>query len=286
MDDKKDLNVVVYGKSDTGVRRKNNQDNFCVYAEEELFAVADGVGGGSHGEVASRIAIDVIGRRMGVRSPVRPPGRSAVQADSLTGSTVTYGRENSEYTNKLCAAVESANREIYEASLKNPAYKGMATTISAVILRNGRLSIAHVGDSRVYLIRSRVLEQLTDDHSLVSEQVRRGLITQEEADMSNMRNVITRSLGFGPEVKIDISEMNINDGDALLLCSDGLTTMVPESAILNTVLSTNKPEDACTRLINFANKKGGKDNITVIVAYIYKKKRFSFIYKFFTWIRR
>jgi len=275
MKDQRNLNVVVCGQSDTGIRRKNNQDSFCVYAEEGLLAVADGVGGGSHGEVASRIAIDVIARQMLKDRP----------ADQ-TGSTVTYGKENSYFTNKLCAAVQTANGEIHEASLKNPDYKGMATTISAVVLNNGRLSIAHVGDSRVYLIRSRMIQQLTDDHALVAEQLRMGLITQEEADMSNMRNVITRSLGFGPEVKVDTDEMDLNDGDIILLCSDGLTTMVPESAILNTALSTNKPEDACSRLINFANKKGGKDNITVIVAYIHGKKRFSFIYKLLSRIRR
>jgi protein phosphatase len=275
MKDKRNLNVVVYGKSDKGIRRKNNQDNFCVYAEKGLFAVADGVGGGSHGEVASRIAVDVIARYMGEDRP-----------SDRTGSTVAFDKELAYYTNKLCAAVETANVEIHDASLKNPDYRGMATTISAVVLNNGRLSIAHVGDSRVYLIRSGMIQQLTDDHSLVAEQFRSGLITQEEADTSNMRNVITRSLGFGPQVKVDTDEMDVGDGDAILLCSDGLTTMVPESAMLNTVLSTNKPEDACLRLINFANKKGGKDNITVIVAYIYEKKRFSFIYKLLAKIRR
>jgi protein phosphatase len=275
MKDKRNSTVVVYGKSDTGIRRKNNQDSFCVCEQIGLFAVADGVGGGSHGEVASKIAIDVITRYMGEE-------KSHDRADS----TVTFDKEHAYYTNKLRAAVETANGEIHEASLKNPDYKGMATTISAVVLNNGRLSIAHVGDSRVYLIRSGIIQQLTDDHGLVAEQLRRGLITQEEADMSNMRNVITRSLGFGPEVTVDTDEMDVGDGDAILLCSDGLTTMVPESAILNTVLSTNKPEDACLRLINFANKKGGKDNITVVVAYIYEKKRFSFIYKLLARIRR
>ncbi|MBF0467074.1 MAG: Stp1/IreP family PP2C-type Ser/Thr phosphatase [Nitrospirae bacterium] len=251
-------------KSDVGLRRTRNEDSFCIDNSIGLYVVADGVGGSQRGELASKMAVESI------CGYIRAKGNTL--SESITGL--------------LYDAIKRANQEIYELSLTDDSLAGMATTVVAALVREDRVGIAHVGDSRLYLIRGGNIEALTDDHSLVAEQIRRGILTKEEADEVGMRNVITRSLGFTPEVEPDTDEMTIYDGDVLLLCSDGLYTMVPERAILLVVNSSDNPVEVSNRLIGFANKKGGRDNITVIVGYVYKKRLFSFMYNFFKWFRR
>ena len=146
----------------------------------------------------------------------------------------------------------------------------MGTTVAAALLDGSKMSIAHAGDSRIYLIRTSSIIQLTDDHSIVSEQVKSGLLTKEEAEGSEVRNIITRALGSAPSVEVDLDEIDLMDGDRVVLCSDGLTTMVPDSVILSTVAISDEPGRACSALIDIANKNGGKDNITVALVYLFE----------------
>jgi protein phosphatase len=156
----------------------------------------------------------------------------------------------------------------------------MGTTIAAALMIGNKLSIAHLGDSRVYLIRSNNIEQLTDDHSIVNEQFKRDIITKEEAARSTIKNLLTKALGISPEVEADLNELTLFDGDILLLCSDGLNTMLTDESILKIISLAKRPSDACEFLINAANEKGGKDNITVIVGYIKKKNWYAVFNKF------
>lgn len=248
------------GLTDTGISRTNNEDNFCIDDGIGLFVVADGMGGHSAGEIASKMAVDVI------RDYIK---RSAAANEPFIGE---FDRKKSETTNRLASGVRLANKAIYETSQNNPSWRGMGTTVAAALLSGNGLSIAHVGDSRVYLVRANSIEQLTDDHSIVSEQVRQGLLTKEEAEGSNLRNIITNSLGRNSSVDVDIDEIAVMDNDRILLCSDGLTTMVPDNIISSTVTDIKEPGMACSKLIDIANKNGGRDNITVVVVYIYKGK--------------
>jgi serine/threonine protein phosphatase PrpC len=249
------LRQVTAAKTDQGRVRQNNEDNLHVSADGNLLVVADGMGGHASGEVASKMAVDIISDYL------------KKDQGSLIGS---YQKDFSEQTNKLGAAVRLANMAIYEASLSKPGWQGMGTTIAAVFFNGGRLSIVHVGDSRIYLVRAGDISPLTDDHSLVNEQVKRDLLTKEEAAASDMKNILTRAVGIGPEVEVDMDELTIADGDILILCSDGLTSMVSDEDILAAVTSGKDPSLACERLVNMANEKGGRDNVTVITAYVEK----------------
>lgn len=256
------MRLSVGASTDKGLVRQNNEDNFYVSEEAGLFLVADGMGGHASGEVASKIAVEVVRDFF-----------DAVKAGKHL-QLGTYRDEFSEAANQLASAMRLANQAIYEAAKGNPAWQGMGTTMAAVIVNKRRLAIAHVGDSRVYLVRSGSIEQLTDDHTLVSEQVKRDLISREEAKQSEMKNVLTRAVGVGPEVEVDLDELSLLEGDSLLLCSDGLTTMIDEDQMMAVVATSDDPKSACERLIALANENGGRDNITVVVAHLLKKKGF------------
>jgi len=250
------VKLIAFGKTDIGVERTKNEDHFCSDEDIGLFVVADGIGGHASGEVASKMAAEVIRDYMKM---------------SITGKEGVIGERNahfSEATNRVAAGIRYANQSIYEASQSHATLHRMGTTVAAAFITGNKLSIAHVGDSRVYLVRERELFPLTDDHSVVSEQLKQGLITKEEAEVSRIGNVITRALGYEKTVDIDLNELDIMEGDRILLCTDGLTRMVPDNVILSTVISVDKPEDACTILIDTACANGGKDNITVIVIYV------------------
>jgi len=268
------LKVIAEGKTDKGTVRENNEDNFCILEKQPLYVVADGMGGHASGEIASKLAIDII------RDYFNNPDTSR---QLQIGE---YKEDYSEATNKLGSAIRLANKAIFEAAQTNPLWHGMGTTIVAAFLNGKRLSIAHVGDSRIYLIRLGDIEQLTDDHSLVSEQVKREMITKEQARESKMKNVLTRALGVAPEVKVDLNELSLMQGDTLLLCSDGLTAMVPDEDILSVMTATTDPSIACEQLISLANENGGEDNITVITVYIKKESWFSSFFNVKKWFRR
>lgn len=251
------MNFKVYGKTDVGKKRRKNEDNFVVDQELGLFIVADGMGGHAAGEVASKMAVDVIidyiKRTLTTDEPY------------LTGFNSRYSRAG----NRLNSAVILANQLISETSTSRDDWQGMGTTLVAAWLpdRNKNLlSIANIGDSRTYLLRDGKLEQLTSDHSVVEEQVRSGLITREEAEKSSIKNMITKALGFRERVDADIIETEVGPGDKLLLCSDGLNGMLSDKQIRSILKLTGSLEKTCQQMISAANAKGGKDNITVIIA--------------------
>ncbi|MCX5804751.1 MAG: Stp1/IreP family PP2C-type Ser/Thr phosphatase [Proteobacteria bacterium] len=267
--------LAVGAKTDTGMVRQKNEDNLCVIESIGLLVVADGMGGHASGEVASKIAVDVI------------KGYFDAQNAGKQLQIGSCRSEFSEETNWLCSAIRLANQAVFEASRGNVQFHGMGTTIAAVLITGKRLSIAHVGDSRVYLIRSGGIEQLTDDHSIVSEQVKRDIITREQARESEMKNILTRALGVAEDVEVDLGELSLFDNDVLLLCSDGLTNMVDDNGIISTVEAFHDPSEACGRLADMANKNGGNDNITVIIARLVKKKTlFYFLSRLREWFRR
>jgi serine/threonine protein phosphatase PrpC len=248
------VQIVSSGLSDVGRVRTNNEDSFRIVEALNLFILSDGMGGEAHGEVASAMAVDVINRYC-----------ESDKEDS--GATVLDEAPSniSSRTRRLKSAVAQANFQIFQAAQKNPEQRGMGATITALWLKDTLLSIAHVGDSRAYLLRSGNLQQLTNDHSLVAEQVRRGLITPQQAEESEMQSVLLRALGAHPEVEIDTDEVEIIPRDVLLLCSDGLTRMVTEPEIAGALQAEMVPSAAAERLIALANENGGIDNVTVIV---------------------
>jgi protein phosphatase len=264
------LNLTACGKTDQGLVRTNNEDNF--YSDEKmgLLVVADGMGGHASGEKASSLAVSVI-------------------RDYFQGQQIMIGDRDpsfSEATNKLACAIRLANQAVYEASQSSPQLKGMGTTIVAVLLTGRKLSIAHIGDSRAYLVRAGTMEQLTDDHSMVNEQVKRNLISREEADLSEMKNILTKALGIQPELDADLDELTLLEGDILLLCTDGLSNMVTDDDALDMISSAADASAACESLIEAANKNGGKDNITVVIGYAWKEKWYSALMKFMEFFRR
>jgi PPM family protein phosphatase len=248
------VQIVSSGLSDVGRVRTNNEDSFRIVEALNLFILSDGMGGEAHGEVASAMAVDVINKYC----ETEKEDSGATVLDEVPANIRSQ-------TRRLKNAVAQANFQIYQSAQKNPEQRGMGATITALWLKETLLSIAHVGDSRAYLLRNGNLQQLTNDHSLVAEQVRRGLITPQQAEESEMQSVLLRALGAHPEVEIDVDEVEIIPRDVLLLCSDGLTRMVTEPEIAGALQAEMVPSAAAERLIALANENGGIDNVTVIV---------------------
>ncbi|MFI5097605.1 MAG: Stp1/IreP family PP2C-type Ser/Thr phosphatase [Candidatus Acidiferrales bacterium] len=258
------------GLTDVGRVRTNNEDSFRILEALHLFVLSDGMGGEAHGEVASSMAVESI-------------VNYCAEAKDDSGMTLdgAAGEHWAEKTKRLQSAVYLANSRIYESAQKNPEQRGMGATLTAAWFDNGRLSIAHVGDSRAYLLRGGTLLQLTNDHSLVAEQVRRGIITPQEAEASEMQSVLLRALGAHSQVDVDIDEVGIYPRDVLLLCSDGLTRMVTEPEIAGSLQAETDPASAARKLIELANERGGTDNVTVIVARFQEEPK-----SWLSWLRR
>jgi PPM family protein phosphatase len=244
-------------KSDRGLKRPHNEDFFATDAALGLYVICDGMGGGNAGEVASRMAIETILAQV-----------TATAHNSTLPLIDPIDANYSPSTNQLASAIRSANEIIHRASWTNPKYAGMGTTVVAARLANQRLSIAHVGDSRLYLIREKTIQALTTDHSWVAEQVAQGYMTEEEAEQSPKRNIVTRALGVESTVDIDLAEIPVFDGDLLLLCSDGLTRGVRSGDILHTLDLNVELNEKTDRLVSLANQAGGDDNITVLLVAI------------------
>ena len=224
-----------YG-TDTGKKRRRNEDDYVV--EPPLFAIADGMGGAQAGELASSLAA------------------GAIREDE--------GAEGSG-ERRVTELIQEANRRVYQRSSQDAAASGMGTTMTVALVSNGNVVFGHVGDSRAYLIRNGKLEQLTEDHSLVAELVRSGKLSPEEAETHPQRSVITRALGTDPDVDVDTFSIETVPGDLFMLCSDGLTSMVEDDVILQTVeKNRDNLQAAAKALIRAANKGGGEDNITVV----------------------
>lgn len=246
----------IAGATDPGCVRERNEDCFAVEPGLGLLVVCDGMGGHNSGEVASRTAVDTIVEY--AAKNVLPEGGDPAR---------------SERERRLDFLLRTANTMIFEKARAFPKDQGMGTTVVAVLLDERSLAVGHVGDSRLYLRRGGSLQQLTEDHSLVQDQVRRGLITREQADKSPIQNILTRALGTEPEVEVELSEHPLLEGDSLLICSDGLTKMVPESEISETLASSSSAEEAVGRLIEAARAAGGVDNVTAVVARVPERPR-------------
>src|SRR5687768_16757480 len=247
------MEVKAYGATHVGRQRQHNEDAFLVEDEACLFLVADGMGGHAAGEIASRIAVDSISEFI-------------VHTKEDDGTWPhAYDEQFRRSTNRLMAALRMANTRVLEAMRKDARLRGMGTTVVACMADDSMMSFAHVGDSRAYLIRDNQLSRITDDHSWVFEQVQAGMLTEAEAEKHPLRNVITRALGGALQVTPDASEIEIRSGDVYLLCSDGLTGMVPEEEILRLVTQNESLDDACAQLIEAANARGGLDNITAVL---------------------
>jgi protein phosphatase len=249
------MKIAYKAVSDVGRKRKGNEDSLFVNPEQNLFVVADGMGGHAAGEIASKVAVDAINEFV-----------------CLTGGdeeiTWPFGLdENISYDgNRLKTAIRYANRKVLEATKEKSEYEGMATTVAAVLVDGDSANLGHVGDSRVYLVRDGQISQLTSDHSWVNEQIQSGVISADQARTHPLRNVVTRALGGKPDLQVDMQLHKAQKGDILLLCSDGLTTMIADDEIARVVGDAGgEVEKAANALVASANAKGGEDNITVLL---------------------
>lgn len=258
------------GATHVGMLRTNNEDSYRIVHPLNLFVLADGMGGEAHGEVASALAVETVVKQCteGEENPAAPlPG------EAKPGLTPKSRR--------LLNAVHVANQKVFQSAEEHPEQQGMGATLTAAWIDGAQLSIAHVGDSRVYLLRAGLLEQLTSDHSLVAEQVRRGLLTATEAEQSNLQSVLLRALGTQSEVEVDVEQVGLFPGDTLVLCSDGLTRMVPEFEVAGALQAEPDPQRAAEKLVDLANESGGVDNVTVIVISIRLESK-----GWLSWLRR
>jgi len=248
-----DLPIAAAGKTDVGCVRTNNEDNFGYDAALGIFVLCDGMGGQAAGEVASELSVNAVLAYL----------RQGPGGDEFTAFDPSEGI--SEDAHRLRDALRAANQAVRDAIAADEGRDGMGTTVVAALLRGKKAAIAHVGDSRVYLIREHTIEQVTQDHSLVMEQVRRGLITLEDAANSPIQNIITRALGVAETVEVDVSEHELAEGDTLLLCSDVLTRHVSDEEIVARIVAASSLDAACDDLINAAKDAGGSDNITCLL---------------------
>ncbi len=249
--------VEVAGATDPGCVRKNNEDNFAVEPELGLLVVADGMGGHNSGEVASDISCKTIveyARKM-------LGGEKAMVPEGGTAGLTPRGRQ-------LEFFVKSANAMIYEKGRAFPKDAGMGTTVVAAIVDSKSMTIAHVGDSRLYLWRRGTLTQLTEDHSLVGEQVKRGQITADQAARSSLQNILTRALGADKEVQVDVADHPLLPGDLVLLATDGLSKMVIDADVAAVIAAEKDPQKIVDVLIAKSRAAGGVDNISIVAAKI------------------
>ncbi|TPW19118.1 MAG: protein phosphatase [Elusimicrobia bacterium] len=249
------MNLEIVGKTDPGKVRERNEDSIALAADIGLLVVADGMGGHNSGEVASGLAVETV---MTFAKDFLGNGRNALP-EGADPALSARARQLQHF-------IQKANTVIFEKSQAFKKDHGMGTTIVAAIADERSITVAHVGDSRLYLLRNGRLERLTEDHSLVQDQVRHGLITQEQAEKSNLQNILTRALGTEAAVKVDTADHPVLPGDVFMLCSDGLTKMVTEDDMAKVLASSATGLEAVETLIGMANAAGGVDNVTVAVA--------------------
>jgi len=239
----------ICAQTDQGLVRKNNEDALAFDAQTGLCLLADGMGGYNAGEVASGMAIAFLRRELAWWL-LEAGNRASTQA----------------LRRKMDACVNDANHAIFSAAGANPDYAGMGTTLVAGVFLGSQLVLGHIGDSRCYRLRSHMLEQITKDHSMLQEQIDAGLITPEQAFTSPHRNLITRALGVERQVVIEINEHCVKPGDVYLMCSDGLSDMVAPNAIAAVLSAASPLKEKAMTLIALANRGGGRDNISVLLA--------------------
>ena len=296
------MKLIGWGCTDTGRKRSHNEDSYLVDAQSGLFAVADGMGGHRGGATASRMAMEIVRRCVVsavddlVSAATRIQASPSLMAYADTGVMMRADFDTArllpdgvgnrpatspselaleptvEFTSPpavvvMRAAAEEASFDIFEAAAADENLRGMGTTLTAMLYDDGRMYTIHAGDSRAYLYRNGVLEQLTEDHTWIAEQLKSGIMTEEEAKVSKYRHVITRSIGFERTVELDTFGLAVEAGDCFLLCSDGMSNHIEDDEIAQ-VMATTWYAKVPERLIQMANDAGGDDNITVVVAYV------------------
>ena len=242
------MKLTASSRTDIGRLRSNNEDCCSVDTRLGLFIVADGMGGHAAGEIASAMAIEV------VREQLVPLLRDQPSAADLLAA--------------MTDAIRLANRTVARTGEENPHWSGMGTTLTLLLLWGGQALLAHVGDSRLYRWRAGQLEQLSDDHSLVGDQLRRGLISREEAETSNLRNILLQAVGITPDLEICQKQLPLQADDVYLLCSDGLTDMLDNGEITALLEQKLTVEEECELLLAQALEAGGKDNITLVLVQV------------------
>jgi len=243
--------LVMTGRTDPGMVREHNEDCFVIVPESGLAVLADGMGGHLAGEVASAMAIDQVTQHL-LNAFARGRDHSA--------------NDSSDDSSLLVDAIKTANAAIHQASMTRPEQSGMGTTIVAAVFSDDHLTVAHVGDSRLYRYRHGVLSQITEDHSMVQELLRRGLISPEEARTSVNKNLVTRALGVDPVVEVDVRETDLAPGDLYLLCSDGLNDVLTDEEIAGHIANHPDDLDAAARgMIQQVNERGGPDNVSIVL---------------------
>ncbi len=254
------MKMIVRGVTDVGRKRDANEDCFAVVPEDHLFVVADGMGGHAAGEVASRLAVSAIADFI-----------ASTRQDSEITWPYEYDLSIPMEGNRLKTAIRLANQKILDTISQKKDLEGMGTTLVGAMVNEGRAYVGHVGDSRAYLIREGGIRQLTSDHSWVNEQVKLGFLSRSDASRHPFRNVVTRALGSREDVTVDVAEEPLHEGDYLLLCSDGLNTMLDDDSIVQVIVQHGDDVDAAARaLVAKANENGGEDNITVILIKVTK----------------
>jgi protein phosphatase len=254
------MELICAGITDVGTGRDLNEDNFYLsQGDEALCVVADGMGGHLAGEVASSMAIDAI---------VESYRNKMLNAD-FDADAEERGVEADELIReRLVDAIQSANRAVFEAASEDEEREDMGTTIVSGYFIDNEVYLAHIGDSRVYRLRDGEFEQRTNDHSLANEYVEMGILAADDVEYFPYKNVITRACGLDNEVDIEINSEDVQSGDIYLFCSDGLTDMVNDEKIRETLMASEDLDATCETLVQYANENGGEDNITVILAEI------------------
>ena len=242
-----------FSKTDTGRARDNNEDSVAIDKEMRVVVLADGMGGYNAGEVASGMATAYITTEL---------GRWLTEVGAVARSR--------EVRRAMEICVDSANLAIFNAANSNAHYAGMGTTLVVAVFRDDALVLGHIGDSRCYRLRAGTLEQITRDHSLLQEQLDAGLITSEQAQHSNIKNLVTRALGVEALVLIEVNEHAVEPGDIYLLCSDGLSDMVSDATIAQILATETGLERQAQALVDAANDHGGRDNISVLMVELNK----------------
>ena len=253
------MEVRASGISDVGLQREGNEDAFSVQSSLGLYIVADGMGGHLAGEVASRVAVEIIGKSF------RRWLETDVSEDELFGYPDT---SLSKVGNYVLSSIRLANRVIYEMATQYEQYNGMGTTIVILFVTPGLIIAANVGDSRIYLVRDGRIERMSKDHTIVSEHVEMGVMTEEEAAKSPLRHILTRNLGSAESVDPEVFEIVPSGRDRFILCTDGLTDLANDHEILEIAQEEHNPELLCRNLVDLALQRGGHDNTTVVSVFL------------------
>jgi serine/threonine protein phosphatase PrpC len=243
------------GITDVGLKREKNEDFFSADDALGLYVVADGMGGHLAGEVASRVAVEMIINSF----------RHWKESGAAEEVLYNYPEESlSLQGNYVLSGIRLANRIVYEMAAEHQQYNGMGTTVAVVAVTRDLVVAANVGDSRVYLVRNGQIERLSRDHTVVAEQMEMGIMGASEAETSPLKHILTRNLGSSQSVNVEIFEIEPADNDRYLLCSDGVTDLIPDEKILEITLSDDSPESLCRKIVGEALKRGGHDNITAV----------------------